>query len=69
MAVHAYRRLFMVYQTLILLMQFSNMKDYSEIKPIASSRFEIGIIYMNRGLFYYAISSPTYLGFLSINEP
>ena len=35
---HAYRRLFIVYQTLTLLMQFPNMKDYSEIKLIASSR-------------------------------
>jgi len=56
MAVHAYRRLFTVYQTLTLLMQFPNMKDYLGIKPIASSRFEVGIIHVDRGLFHYAIS-------------
>ena len=32
--------------TLTLLMQFSNMKDYSGIEPITSSRFEIGIIHV-----------------------
>jgi len=30
--------------TLMLLMQFSNMKNYLEIKSIISSRFEVGII-------------------------
>ena len=32
-----------------ILMQFSNMKDDSGIEPIASNRFEISIIYMNKG--------------------
>ena len=56
MAVCAYRRLFTVYQTLTLLIQFPNMKNYLEIEPITSSKFEVSIIYMNRKLFYYAIS-------------
>ena len=56
MAVCAYRRLFTMYQTLTLLIQFPNMKNYLEIEPITSSKFEVSIIYMNRKLFYYAIS-------------
>ena len=42
-------------------MQLLNTKDYYEIKPITSSRFEIDIIHIDRRLFYYTISSPTVL--------
>ena len=48
--------IFTVYQTLTLLIQFPNMKNYLEIEPITSSKFEVSIIYINRRLFYYAIS-------------
>jgi len=42
-------------------MQLPNTKDYLGIEPITSSRFEMGIIHMNRGLFHYAISSPLFV--------
>jgi len=49
----------MVYQTLTLLMQFPNMKDYLGIKPITSSRFEVGIIHVDRGFSTMLSLSPS----------
>ena len=51
----------MEYQYPNLFMQLPNTKDYLGIEPITSSRFEMGIIHMNRGLFHYAISSPLFV--------
>ena len=46
----------MEYQYPNLFIQLPNTKDYQEIEPITSSRFKVGIIYMDGSLFYYAIS-------------
>ena len=46
------------WSTLTLLMQFPNMKNYLEIEPITSSKFEVGIIYVKWGFISTTPSLP-----------